>query len=502
MQQEDRSVGCVLARTQKSCGLRVGASTHFTCSQQGCGLRVGASTHPTCFQAHPDPWKWTCRLAVWLAAALPAVAVAQMPPSRVIVAPVEQRELATGQTFVGTVMPARSSTVGSSVEGLVIELKVDEGDQVEKGATLAQLRTKQLRIQLDAAKAELNVRTQALEELKISLPEQIEQAEARMLASKALMEFAERRLKRKQKLSAEAVTEDDLQESESVALAAEEKYRENLTALQEATVVRPVKLKQASAQLEAQEMEVARLEDEIAQHQIVAPFAGYVTREHTEVGQWIAKGDPVVDVVEVGSVDVEVPVPEGFISPLRTETVARVTIGALPGEAWEAPVTAIVPQADVRSRSFPVKVRLKNRSGPGGVLLKPGMFARVTLPIGSKQPVLLVPKDAVVLGGASPVVYKVAPLPPAMPGMVGPPSGAGAPGAPPQGPPPDGVAQRVPVDLGAAVDGLIEVRGPLKAGDRVVVEGNERLFPGGPLIIIERNRASSAPQKAAAKPSP
>jgi len=50
--------------------------------------------------------------------------------------------------------------------------------------------------------------------------------------------------------------------------------------------------------------------------------------------------------------------------------------------------------------------------------------------------------------------------------------------------PKEGVVRMVPVELGAAVDNLIEVRGPVKAGQLVVVEGNERLQPGQSVMVV------------------
>jgi multidrug efflux pump subunit AcrA (membrane-fusion protein) len=261
------------------------------------------------------------------------------------------------------------------------------------------------------------------------------------------------------------------------------------------------KIAQAKARVDAQQAEVDRLQDQLEEHTIRAPFDGYVTKEHTQQGEWLAKGDPVVELVELKEVDVEAAVPEEYFSQVHVGMEARVTIAALPGQSWDDRVELIVPQADVRSRSFPVKVRLENP--PERLLFKPGMFARVTLPVGSKQMVLLVAKDAVVLGGESPVVYVVDPIgeAPAPPSKGPPAEGPG-----PPTPSPDGVARLVPVELGALVDDLVEVRGPaievgkaLKPGDHVVVEGNERLSPGCPLMITNRDWPRS--KRPAAKPS-
>jgi len=332
---------------------------------------------------------WMGRLIVVWVVLLPATwGLAQMPAAPVVVATVRHLELAGGQTFVGTVVPLRTSTVGSTVEERVTEMLVNEGDRVKQGQPLARLRTRPLEIELASANAELVLRKQELAELENgSRPEEIEQAHARMLAAVALKEYTQSQLKRAETLfERHATSEDDLQDKISAAEAAKQEHQENKAAWELAVAgPRQEQIEQARARVAIAEQETHRLEDDILEHTIVAPFDGYVTKEHTEVGQWIAKGSPVVEVVEVGQVDVLVPVPEGCISRLQPGDTARVQIGALPDTAWTGPVALVVPQADVRSRSFPVKVRLSNRPGPGGVVLKPGMFARVTLPVAATQ---------------------------------------------------------------------------------------------------------------------
>lgn len=407
----------------------------------------------------------------------PDAAEAQMPPARVRVAKVQQREVTTGETFVGSVEPVRTSTVGSLVEGRVVEMLVNEGDQVRQGDPLAKLRTTQLEIELAGAQAELELRRQELAELENGTrPEEIEQARARMMAASALMDYTAAQLRRSKSLyERKAASIDELQEKESAAMAARQKYLETKAAWEEAVAgPRKEQIAKARASVAVQQESIRRLQDDISEHTIAAPFDGHVTAEHTEVGQWIAKGDPVAEVMALDAVEIEVAVLESYLPKVQLGASARVSIGALPGKVWEAPVVAIVPKADVRSRNFPVKVRLENPAGPNGALLKSGMFARVTLPVGDRQQALLVPKDAVVLGGQTSVVYAVAP----MPGGQGPPSGS------PQGPAPDGMARQVPVTLGASVDDWVEVRGPLGPDDRVVTVGNERLFPGRPLMVI------------------
>lgn len=391
-------------------------------------------------------------------------AFAQNPPSPVTVATVEERTIAAGQRFVGTVQPVRTATVGSAVDGRVLEYPINEGDAVKKGQPLCQLRTETIEIELAGAQAELELRRQELAELENGTrPEEIDQAQARTRSAEALMRYRKARLERTQTLFNRGnVTEEELEESVSAASQSEEDYLSAKAALALARAgPRREQIEQARARMLTQQEVVRRIEDMLAKYTIVAPFDGYVVAEHTEVGEWVGQGDPVAEIVELDYADVAVTVLENYIPYVRVGTEARVDIGALANEPFTGSVALIVPQADVRSRSFPVKVRLQNRSDEGQPLLKAGMFAYVTLPVGKPERALLVPKDALVLGGPSPLVYVV--------------EFSGEESR-------QGTVRPVPVELGIASEGMIQIKGDVQAGQMVVVQGNERLRPGQEVI--------------------
>jgi multidrug efflux pump subunit AcrA (membrane-fusion protein) len=134
----------------------------------------------------------------------------------------------------------------------------------------------------------------------------------------------------------------------------------------------------------------------------------------------------------------------------------------VPDQALTGRVAAVVPQADVRSRTFPVKVRVENKiSESSEPLLKAGMFARVTLATGAKTRAILVPKDALVLGGPQPMIW-----------LIDPSSVSTAEGGRMQG-----GAVAVSVRLGVADGELIQVEGAIPEGNLVVFKGNERIIP-------------------------
>jgi RND family efflux transporter MFP subunit len=415
----------------------------------------------------------------------PGLSPAQFGPAPVAVAPVVQRHVAVGQTFVGTVMPLKKVVIGSAVDGRVVEFLVNEGDRVTKGQPLARLLTETIRLELAAAEAEGELRKQELAELENgSRPQEIQQALAKMLAAKATWAFTKARSQRAKALydsrAGRAVSEEILEQTVAAAQKDEQSYEE-AKAAHELVVAGPrtEKIDQAKARLLVQEAVVEKLQDQIKKHTLIARFDGYVTAEYTEVGAWVSRGDPVAEVVALDQVDVQAAVLEDHVPHVQVGSDVRVQLPSLADRLFTGKVVLVVPQADLRSRTFPVKVRVENVISADGPLLKSGMLARVVLPTGKPQEALLVPKDALVLGGREgPVVFvfqshtdknKKGKVRPAV------------------------------VQLGVADGTWIQVRGLLQAGQRVVVQGNERLRPGQEVVVTrsfdppaEKPRAATA----------
>ncbi len=406
--------------------------------------------------------------AGWLVVGCVVAVAAQQSPSPVAVSTVIGRELATGQTFVGTVMPLKRSSIGSAVDGRVIEFLVNDGDAVSKNQPLARLRTETLEIELAAANAELQLRQEELAELENgSTPEELAQSKSRMLAAKASREYSQLKYKRVESLyqKGSVVTEDELQEARSAANRDEQSFLE-AKAQHDLMVRGPRKerIAQAKARTRIHSEQVRLIEDKISKHTIVAPFDGYVSAEHTEVGQWVSQGDPIAVVIQLSDVEIRVFVLGKHVAHLKVGASARVEVPAVTEGVFTGTVALIVPQADVRSRTFPVNVRVRNRTNKDGPVLKAGMLSRVALPTGAKQKMTLVHKDAVVLGRKKPVVF-----------VIDQDSGQST----------KLVAHAVIVELGVAEGDLIQVDGPLEPGMRVVVRGNERLQEGQEVTITE-----------------
>jgi multidrug efflux pump subunit AcrA (membrane-fusion protein) len=140
-------------------------------------------------------------------------------------------------------------------------------------------------------------------------------------------------------------------------------------------------------------------------------------------------------------------------------------VPALGDQKFLGVVERIVPEADLRSRTFPVKVRVANQFSPSGQpALKSGMLARVALATTMRQSAFLVPKDALVLQGGSTMVWGVDPatITKSLEGTM------------------EGSAVAIPVETGAEQQDRIAISGPIQPGMLVVIRGNERITPRPP----------------------
>jgi multidrug efflux pump subunit AcrA (membrane-fusion protein) len=358
----------------------------------------------------------------------------------------------------------------------VVQLAVEVGHEVKEGDPVAQLLTKTLELELAAARAEYKLRDAELLELKNgALPQEIAQAKNRLNASEIRRDFLRKRFDRMTRLDSGngIVSDDELQEVQSLLDAGEQlvsEAKEALALIERGT--RPERIVAAEARVEQQKNLVELLEDRLAKYTVRAPFSGFVIRELTEAGYWLSQGGAVVEIIQIDEVEVEVYVPESYIRFVKVGEAAVLKFDALPDvtEPFVGRIVSIIPEAEARSRTFPVRVRLKNPRGDNGYLVKPGMLAKCALPVGPSKRTTLIPKDALVLGQIGSQVKQIV----------------------------EGKVRTVNVQLGISQGSNVEVVQGLQPGDVVAVFGNERLRDGesvrvGKVIDPENLQAVAKP---------
>ncbi len=422
--------------------------------------------------------KTLCIGAVFLLSTSQLLAQPGMGPSPVVVSRVISVQQSDSMTFAGSLVPNRTTTLGSAGDGRVVGLYVDEGDPVKmlpsdpsskirKGQPLVQLRTVALDIQIEAAQVELQLRQQAEKELQQSLPTEIAAAKAAVEEVQARLEYSKENYDRLKGLSTSGggLSANEVQEAFSNYQSQSQLLAGSKFLLEKLTSTRETRLSQARLRVDAQSAEIKRLNEQRDELTIRAPFDGYVTSLNTELGQWVSRGDTVLEIVQLNPIELVISVPQTYISKLQDsfdrareqsiDLVARVKVDSV-SDSVTGKVIQIVPQANLRSRSFPVRIQIDNPKTNQGHLLKSGMIANASLFVGNADSkILLVKKDALVLGGPQKSLYVISKDP------------AGE----------KMVVKRVSVKIGATIGDWIQVTGDIAENDQVVVEGNERLRP-------------------------
>jgi membrane fusion protein (multidrug efflux system) len=185
-----------------------------------------------------------------------------------------------------------------------------------------------------------------------------------------------------------------------------------------------------------------------------APFAAVAGLRQVSPGAYVKKGDDIVRLDALGTLKLEVPVPETYLPLVHVGLPVTLTIDALPGQTFSGKVHAIDPVVDPVSRNVRVRARIANPKGQ----LKPGMFARATADLGGKTSAILLPEQVIVPRPDGSYVFLA----------VG------------------GKAELRKVTLGKREPGRVEIVSGVAVGDTIVLDGQIKLRPGVPVVTLEQ----------------
>lgn len=357
-----------------------------------------------------------CCASLALGLAMPAAgqsdALRQVTTTRPVIAP-----LAKTLELTGTVTARRQSRLSARTSGLIQRIPVDAGSVVKQGDVLLELDPTLAALALERAQAE---HRQA--ELEITEADRLV-AEGKRLANVGGFSRSEAQTRE---------TAAHVRRAEAASLAAQVREQEELT----------------------------------ARHHLPAPFDGVISRKLAEEGEWVQTGTPVLELVETGSLRLDAQAPQEALALLRDFTPSiSITLDAFPDRPLAATVQTHVPVKDAGARTFLIRLAFDDPAS----LAAPGMSARVSFAFQGKDPVLQVPRDAVVRfpdGTAKVWLVETA-------------GGSHT------------VASRT-VTLGESLSHTIEVLSGLEGTPPLVLRGNEGLREGQPVRLLEAPAPASA----------
>ena len=386
----------------------------------------------------------------------------QMPPTAVILAPVQQVDYAPAIELVGEVRATQRAMLSAEVGGRVTRIahRVGEEHRVSDGA-LVQINPADYRAVLDTARAGL---AQAEEGLRLAQngprEEDISAQQAAVDAARAQYDQALDNLGRQEDLYEQGVISEAMliaaKTQATASQAALDAQHEVLKSMQAGT--RPEQVAQAEAMVAAAASQVRQAELALDKTSVRLAFDAKVAGLLVEVGSIVGPGSPVAEVVSTGPGEAWFNLPEDQVSQVDPGDLVELTFDAMPDLKVMGTVIAVSSAADQMTRQFPLRVAIND------VRPLPGMVVYGRLLKGDPRPTMMISRDAVVLDKLGPVVYM----------MVPPEEGAD---------PPLPTVMPVYVELGDVYGELVVATGDgLQPGTMIVTRGNEQLYMGAKIM--------------------
>lgn len=134
---------------------------------------------------------------------------------------------------------------------------------------------------------------------------------------------------------------------------------------------------------------------------LVAPISGTITHLDVTRGQAVDRTQVLLEVENLQSVWVTANVPEQDSAKVRKGSMVQVTVASLPGQVFDGIVQVVGSRVDPKTRSIPAQCLVTNAGGR----LKPDMFAKVRLGVGSMNRAMVVPQSAILTEGKKSYVF-------------------------------------------------------------------------------------------------
>ncbi|HEX7861154.1 MAG TPA: efflux RND transporter periplasmic adaptor subunit [Verrucomicrobiae bacterium] len=232
--------------------------------------------------------------------------------------------------------------------------------------------------------------------------------------------------------------------------------------LSEEKLISQQEFEQNAATFQANQANLDFMRRSLKDARILAPFEGIVSSRQVSPGQIITKNTILTWLIDYDPVKVEFHVPEKFLGQVKEKQRIEVAVEAFPNEKFSGEVFFVSPYVDQTNRTAQIKAYIPNADRR----LKPGMFANLDLALVVRENSTVIPEAAVtqILTNSQAMVFGVDD---------------------------SGTAQLKRIRTGVRLVGSIEVLEGLKPGDKVIVEGLQKVVPGAPVRIAQDAAAST-----------
>ena len=360
-------------------------------------------------------------------------------PRAVKVAQIGEITLEQMVTVTGTLAAYDQATVSAKVPGRMKSIAVDLGSVVRKGQIIAQIEQQDYQLRLQQAEAAL---AQARARVGLSPEGKDDRIDPEKTGTvrqaQAILDDAKLKFERARNLLQRGVL------AQAQLDAAEAEYKVAVSRYQDA--VEEIRNRQALVVQRRSELEIAR--QQLVDSSIYAPFDGIVQEKRASIGEYLAAGAPLVNIVRMDPLRLRAEVPERESRNVRVGQQVRVSLEG-DSNVYMGRIARISPTITAQNRVLMVEAEVHNNGQ-----LRPGSYARAEIVSANNTSAVGVPVNAIISFAGIDKVILVQ----------------------------DSKAVEKPITLGRRTAEWAEVISGLKTGDTVVINpGN--LQSGQPLIV-------------------
>lgn len=322
----------------------------------------------------------------------------------------------------GDVLPFEQAAIYARVQGYLDSIPVDRGARVKAGQLLAKIAVPELEKQLEKEKAELALCGPSI---------------ARDAAALAWRESICKRLREVASKTPNLVNRETLDDVVGRFETAQAELE--LTKAREAVMRAAAEKTQAMVDFAT----------------IKAPFDGVVTERWADPGDLIQPASTkILHVMRLDPLRVRIHIPQSDVFAVRADSKAKVTFDELPSRVFEVPVSRLFWALNKSTKTMSTEIDLPNPDG----LIRPGMFAHVSIELEARPGALVLPASALVSEKKKTFVYVVR----------------------------EGTAKKLPIAVGFD-DGIeFEVRQGIQEQDDVIVTGKNLVSDGEKVRVTQR----------------
>ena len=302
---------------------------------------------------------------------------------------VNLESLSIQSTYVGYLLPNKRVLMRSEIDGVIEKIDFEEGDEITKGKRLVDISTKEHRLKLKIAITDSNL--------------------------------ADINIKRDEKLAAQ-------------------------------NLIPNAQLDQTRTRAESASLNKELAEISLNKSLISSPLKGTIKTRHIKVGEFVRKGDKLVEILDIDKIIVKVNIPEQEILSIQVGQNVEVALYIMEKKTFLGRVKNIGLEADSSNRTFPVEILVDNKERQ----LRAGMLARATFTKNVDQDQIVIPRHTVLERDQGRVVYVFE----------------------------DGKAFRRDITIGLSQLDQVQVVQGLNKGELIVVEGHTKLTDGEEVNVV------------------